>query len=119
MSTHLDSIAEKSRYVDKSVSALVVSPSPYSRRMGRRVDIDDLVDAAQVAELLGLSQPNSVYLYQAEDMPTCQGLYSIEEPIAPVCGCDPRSSAGIGAEASSRVQHVPATPLYPCGSSST
>lgn len=46
-------------------------PSPYSRRMGRLVDIDDLVDAAQVAELLGLSQPNSVYLYQARyaDMP--------------------------------------------------
>jgi predicted DNA-binding transcriptional regulator AlpA len=32
--------------------------------MGRQVDVDDLVDAHEVAILLGLAQPNSVYLYQ-------------------------------------------------------
>lgn len=39
--------------------------------MGRKVDVDDLVDAREVAELLGLSHPNSVYLYvrRYPDMP--------------------------------------------------
>ncbi|MEJ7706730.1 MAG: hypothetical protein WKF82_05225 [Nocardioidaceae bacterium] len=39
--------------------------------MGRLVDVDDLVDAHEVADLLGLAQPNSVYLYQKRypDMP--------------------------------------------------
>jgi glutathione-regulated potassium-efflux system ancillary protein KefG len=39
--------------------------------MGRRVDIDDLIDAQDVAALLGLSQPNNVHLYQRRypDMP--------------------------------------------------
>lgn len=32
--------------------------------MGRLVDVDDLVDAHQVAALLGLSKPNSVFTYQ-------------------------------------------------------
>lgn len=32
--------------------------------MGRKVDVDDLVDAHEVAEMLGLAQPNSVHLYQ-------------------------------------------------------
>jgi predicted DNA-binding transcriptional regulator AlpA len=32
--------------------------------MGRRVDIDDLIDAAGVALELGLSQRNSVYVYR-------------------------------------------------------
>lgn len=31
--------------------------------MGRKVDIDDLLDAAQVADLLGLSSPNAVSVY--------------------------------------------------------
>ncbi len=31
--------------------------------MGRRVDIDDLIDVGQVAELLGLSHKNSVSTY--------------------------------------------------------
>lgn len=31
--------------------------------MGRRVDVDDLVDVGQVAELLGLSHKNSVSTY--------------------------------------------------------
>jgi predicted DNA-binding transcriptional regulator AlpA len=33
--------------------------------MGRRVDIDDLIDAAGVATELGLSQRNSVYVYRS------------------------------------------------------
>jgi predicted DNA-binding transcriptional regulator AlpA len=39
--------------------------------MGRKVDIDDLVDARGVAELLGLSHPNTVSVYQHRyaDMP--------------------------------------------------
>lgn len=39
--------------------------------MGRHVDIDDLVDAHEVAELLGLAHTNSVYLYMRryQDMP--------------------------------------------------
>jgi predicted DNA-binding transcriptional regulator AlpA len=39
--------------------------------MGRKVDIEDLLDAGQVAELLGLSHRNAITLYQRryEDMP--------------------------------------------------
>ena len=39
--------------------------------MGRNVDLDDLLDAHGVAELLGLSHPNTVSVYQHryEDMP--------------------------------------------------
>ena len=39
--------------------------------MGRKVDVDDLVDAHEVAELLGLKHSNSVHLYQRRhsDMP--------------------------------------------------
>lgn len=32
--------------------------------MGQHVDLDDLVDAHDVAELLGLTHPNSVHTYQ-------------------------------------------------------
>ena len=39
--------------------------------MGRRVDVDDLIDAQGVADLLGLAQRNTVSLYQKRyaDMP--------------------------------------------------
>jgi glutathione-regulated potassium-efflux system ancillary protein KefG len=39
--------------------------------MGRLVDVDDLVDAHDVADLLGLAQTTSVHLYQRRypDMP--------------------------------------------------
>lgn len=39
--------------------------------MGRKVDVEDLIDASEVAEILGLSHPNSVHLYQERyaDMP--------------------------------------------------
>ena len=32
--------------------------------MGRQVDVDDLIDSRRVAELLGLSQHNSVGIYR-------------------------------------------------------
>ncbi len=39
--------------------------------MGRQVDVEDLIDAQGVADLLGLAQRNTVSLYQRryEDMP--------------------------------------------------
>ena len=39
--------------------------------MGRTVDVDDLIDAQGVADLLGLAQRNTVSLYQKRypDMP--------------------------------------------------
>jgi glutathione-regulated potassium-efflux system ancillary protein KefG len=39
--------------------------------VGRKVDIDELVDARGVAEILGLSHPNTVSVYQHRhaDMP--------------------------------------------------
>lgn len=39
--------------------------------MGRRVDVDDLLDARGVAEALGLGHPNTVSVYQHRysDMP--------------------------------------------------
>ena len=39
--------------------------------MGRNVDVDDLIEAAEVAEILGLSKRNAVSLYQRRyvDMP--------------------------------------------------
>jgi len=39
--------------------------------VGRRIDVDDLIDAKQVAALLGLAQRNTVSLYQRRytDMP--------------------------------------------------
>ncbi len=39
--------------------------------MGRNVDVDDLLDASQVAEVLGLSSPSAVSVYHRryEDFP--------------------------------------------------
>jgi predicted DNA-binding transcriptional regulator AlpA len=39
--------------------------------VGRKIDVDDLSDAREVATLLGLSHPNSVttYFRRYEDMP--------------------------------------------------
>lgn len=39
--------------------------------MGRKVDIDDLLDASQIAELIGLKHRNAVSEYQRryDDMP--------------------------------------------------
>lgn len=39
--------------------------------VGRRIDIDELIDATDVAEIVGLAQSNSVYVYQRRypDMP--------------------------------------------------
>ena len=32
--------------------------------MGRSVDVDDLIDPARVAEIIGLSNPNGVSVYE-------------------------------------------------------
>ena len=39
--------------------------------MGQQIDVDDVIDAREVAAILGLSHPNTVSLYQRryEDMP--------------------------------------------------
>jgi predicted DNA-binding transcriptional regulator AlpA len=39
--------------------------------MGRKADLDELIDAHDVAKLLGVSQPNTVFVYQRRyaDMP--------------------------------------------------
>ncbi len=39
--------------------------------MGRKVDVDDLIDAGEIADMLGLAQRNAVSLYQRRygDMP--------------------------------------------------
>ena len=39
--------------------------------MGRQIDVDDVIDAREVAAILGLSHPNTVSLYQRRytDMP--------------------------------------------------
>lgn len=39
--------------------------------MGRKVDLDDLIDVGEVAELLGLAQKNSVttYMRRYDDFP--------------------------------------------------
>jgi hypothetical protein len=43
--------------------------------MGQRVDIDDLIDANGVAELLGLAHRNTVSVYQHR-YPDCHALSS-------------------------------------------
>jgi hypothetical protein len=52
-------------------NCLRVNTAPDSGSVGRRVDVDDLVDAQVVAELLGLSRRESVSVYQGRygDMP--------------------------------------------------
>lgn len=37
--------------------------------MGKKVDIDDLIDAKEVAELLGLSSPRAVAVYAKRGLP--------------------------------------------------
>jgi predicted DNA-binding transcriptional regulator AlpA len=39
--------------------------------MGRKIDVDDLIDSRGVAQVLGLAQPNTVSAYQRRyrDMP--------------------------------------------------
>jgi predicted DNA-binding transcriptional regulator AlpA len=39
--------------------------------MGRRIDVDDMIDAADVAKILGLANQKSVHVYAARyaDMP--------------------------------------------------
>jgi len=37
--------------------------------MGKKVDVDDLVDAREVAQLLGLSSPRAVAVYASRGLP--------------------------------------------------
>ena len=37
--------------------------------MGKKVDVDDLVDAREVAEMLGLSSPRAVAVYASRGLP--------------------------------------------------
>lgn len=37
--------------------------------MGKKVDVDDLLDAKDVADILGLSSPRAVAVYASRDLP--------------------------------------------------
>ncbi len=55
----------------RSADALLSDGRASVHLVTRRVDLDDLIDAVDVAQILGLSQSNSVYLYlkRYPDMP--------------------------------------------------
>ena len=37
--------------------------------MGKKIDVDDLIDAREVAEMLGLSSPRAVAVYSSRGLP--------------------------------------------------
>jgi predicted DNA-binding transcriptional regulator AlpA len=37
--------------------------------MGKKVDVDDLIDAREVADMLGLSSPRAVAVYSSRGLP--------------------------------------------------
>ena len=41
----------------------------YSFIVGKKVDVDDLIDAREVAEMLGLSSPRAVAVYASRGLP--------------------------------------------------
>jgi predicted DNA-binding transcriptional regulator AlpA len=41
----------------------------YSLVMGKKVDVDDLIDAREVAEMLGLSSSRAVAVYSSRGLP--------------------------------------------------
>jgi hypothetical protein len=41
----------------------------YSFTVGKKVDVDDLIDAREIAEMLGLSTPRAVAVYATRGMP--------------------------------------------------
>jgi predicted DNA-binding transcriptional regulator AlpA len=41
----------------------------YSFNVGKRVDVDDLIDAREVADMLGLSSPRAVAVYASRGLP--------------------------------------------------
>ena len=41
----------------------------YSFTVGKKVDVDDLIDAKEVAEMLGLSSPRAVAVYASRGLP--------------------------------------------------
>lgn len=56
----------------RGASRHVTATTRSVRLMGRRIDIDDLRNAEQVAEMLGLSRPQAVHQYRRDypDFPT-------------------------------------------------
>jgi predicted DNA-binding transcriptional regulator AlpA len=50
---------------DQDVSVL----GQYSFTVGKKVDVDDLIDAREVAEMLGLSSPRAVAVYASRGLP--------------------------------------------------
>ncbi len=60
-----------SKPAEERASAATPAIATTLGRMRRSVDVEDLIDARDVAELLGLSHPNSVfgYLKRYPDMP--------------------------------------------------
>ena len=41
----------------------------YSFNVGKKVDVDDLIDAREVADMLGLSSPRAVAVYASRGLP--------------------------------------------------
>jgi hypothetical protein len=41
----------------------------YSFTVGKKVDVDDLIDAKEVADMLGLSSPRAVAVYASRGLP--------------------------------------------------
>ncbi len=41
----------------------------YSFTVGKKVDVDDLIDAREVADMLGLSSPRAVAVYASRGLP--------------------------------------------------
>ena len=41
----------------------------YSFTVGKKVDVDDLIDAKEVANMLGLSSPRAVAVYASRGLP--------------------------------------------------
>lgn len=50
---------------DKGVSGL----GQYCFTVGKKVDVDDLIDAREVADILGLSSPRAVAVYASRGLP--------------------------------------------------
>ena len=61
--------------------------------MVNKIDVRDLVDAQAVAEILGLSQRNTVSLYQRRYVDMPRPVIDLER-VAARCGSDPRSRHG-------------------------
>lgn len=47
----------------------VLGMDKYSLNVGKKVDVDDLIGAREVAEMLGLSSPRAVAVYASRGLP--------------------------------------------------